>query len=324
MRVALFGGTGFVGSYLVDELLDRGHLPVLLTRPGSEEKVHRRESCATVPGDIDDPEAVRNTVAGADAVIYNIGILKEYPQRGVTFEALHFDGARRAVDAAVEAGVNRFLLMSANGVKPDGTGYQRTKYMAEQYLQASDLDWTIFRPSVLFGNPRGRMEFATQLYRDIVASPLPAPLFYPGLLPFGAGSMQMSPIHVRDVARAFVRSLESEESIGRIHPLGGPQQLSWKEILQTIAQATGKRLIGVPTPVWGVKTLAGMLQGLDVMPVTRDQLTMLMEGNSCDSSGLFRGMGIQPTPFDAKHLRYLTDNAADTSFQPRGVSHESS
>ena len=324
MKVAIFGGTGFVGSYLVDELLDHGHLPVLLTRPGSEEKVHRRESCATVPGAIEDPEAVRQTVAGADAVIYNIGILQEYPQKGITFEALHFDGARLAMDTAAEAGVRRFLLMSANGVKGDGTGYQRTKYMAEQYLQASGLDWTIFRPSVLFGDPRGHMEFATQLYRDIVDSPLPAPLFYQGLLPSGAGSMQMSPIHVQDVARAFVQSLGHEENIGRIHCLGGLQRLSWKQILQTIAQATGKRLIGVPTPVWVVRALAGLVEGLDILPVTRDQLTMLMEGNTCDSSGLFRGMGIAPTPFDAEHLRYLTNGmVVETSLRPRGVGHES-
>jgi len=324
MKVALFGGTGFVGSYLVDALLDHGHVPVLLTRPGSEERVHRRESCKTVIGTIDDPEAVRRTVADADATIYNIGILKEYPQRGITFEALHFDGARLAMDAAAEAGGSRFLLMSANGVKADGTAYQKTKYMAEQYLQSSSLDWTIFRPSVLFGDPRGRMEFATQLYRDIVDSLLPAPMFYEGLLPFGAGTMEMSPIHVRDVADAFVKSLQDEGSIGRTHCLGGPHQLSWRQILTTIGDSTGKRVVGVPAPAWAVQAVAGLLDGLDLLPVTKDQLTMLMEGNTCNSSGLLQGMGIQPTPFDAEHLRYLTNSTAvENSFQPRGVGHES-
>ena len=82
------------------------------------------------------------------------------------------------MDAAEGAGLRHFLLMSAHGVKADGTGYQRTKYMAEQYLESTGLDWAVFRPSVLFGEPRGRMEFATQLYRHIVRSPLPATLFY--------------------------------------------------------------------------------------------------------------------------------------------------
>ena len=84
-------------------------------------------------------------------------------------------------------------------------------------------------------------------------------------------------------------------------------------------------MIGAPTPVWAVQALAGLLEGLDVLPVTRDQLKMLMEGNTCDSIGLFRGMGIQPTPFDAEHLRYLGHTTPlGASYQPRGVGHESS
>ena len=103
----------------------------------------------------------------SDALIYNIGILRESPRRGVTFDELHNKAARRVMDAAAQLGVKRFLLMSANGVRPDGTAYQRSKALAEQHLRSTDLDWTIFRPSVIFGAPRGRMEFATQLQRDI-------------------------------------------------------------------------------------------------------------------------------------------------------------
>ncbi len=310
MKVAIFGGTGFVGSYLIDALLERAHEPVLLVRPGSEDKLHRRDKCEVVPGVIGDPEAVRLTVSGAEAVIYNIGVLKEAPKLGITFEALQYEGARLAMNATVEAGVKRFLLMSANGVKANGTAYQKTKLMAEQYLQASGLDWTIFRPSVLFGEPRGRMEFATQLYRDIVASPMPAPLFYDGLLPLGAGSMQMSPIHVRDVAKIFVESLQRERSIGIIYPLGGPQDLSWKQILQTIGEATGKRVFGFPTPAWAVKVVAGLLDGLDILPVTGDQISMLVEGNTCNSADVFRDFNIDPIPFDTEHLQYLMDSYA--------------
>ena len=305
MKVALFGGTGFVGSYLTDELLRQGHTPRLLIRSGSESKVRQPEQCELITGSIDEPDAVSRTVQEADAVIYNIGILKEYPKRNISFEALHFDGAKRVMDAAEQAGVSRFILMSANGVKADGTPYQKTKYMAEQYLETSALDWTIFRPSVLFGDPRGRMEFATQLFRDIVAMPMPAPLFHDGLLPMGAGSAQMSPVHVLDVARILVGSLVREADIGRIHELGGPDALSWKQILETIGQATGKRVFGLPTPAWAIKVVADLLAGTDILPVTRDQITMLMEGNTCDASDLFRANGIEPVPFNAANLQYL-------------------
>lgn len=305
MKVALIGGTGFIGGYLVDELLKQGHQPTLLVRPGSETRARHSDACVIVSGTIQEPEAVKQTISGADAVIYNIGILKEYPKKGITFQALQFDGARLAMDTAKATGVQRFLLMSANGVKGDGTDYQKTKYMAEQYLQSSGLDWTIFRPSVLFGDPRGTMEFASQLYRDIVSQPIPAPLFYDGLLPTGAGSARMSPVHVTDVARVMVACLTHEQSKGQIFPLGGPAELSWKQILEMIGKATGRRVFGVPTPAWAVKTVADMLKGLDIMPVTKDQITMLMEGNTCDSSALFRELSIEPTPFDVGHLSYL-------------------
>jgi uncharacterized protein YbjT (DUF2867 family) len=305
MRVALFGGTGFVGSYLVDALLERNHHPVVLVRPGSEAMLRQPERCTVVPGRIADPDAVRQALEGVEATIYNIGILREFPDRGITFRALHYDGARLAMELAQASGAERFLLMSANGVREDGTEYQRTKYQAEQYLQSTGLQWTIFRPSVIFGDPRGHRELATQLYGDLVATPLPAPLFHEGLLPFRAGAMEMSPVHVRDVAAVFAESLQTDASIGRTIPLGGPRRLSWKEILETIARATGRYAFGLPAPVWAVKLAAGLFERFEFFPVTRDQISMLMEGNTCDSSAVFSDFGIQPTPFDEEHLAYL-------------------
>jgi len=305
MKVTVFGGTGYVGSYLIDELLDKGHHPVLLVRPGSHNKVRHRERCTLVDGDIANPDTIRAALAGSDAAIYNIGILREFPSSGVTYEALHFEGARRAMDAAEEVGVRRFLLMSANGVKADGTGYQRTKYMAEQYLKTTALDWTVFRPSVLFGEPRGRMEFATQLYRDIVRSPLPAPLFYEGLLPFNAGAFRMSPVYVKDVAAVFVQALHMPETIGQIFPLCGPASFSWKEILKIIATAAGTTKRALPAPVLLLKTLALALDQFAFFPITRDQLTMLMEGNTCDRYNAFQSFSLHPASFDTTMLSYL-------------------
>jgi len=305
MKVTVFGGTGYVGGYLIDELLGKGHHPVLLVRPESRHKVRHRERCTLIDGDIASPDSVRAALSGADAVIYNIGILREFPSSGVTYEALHFEGARRAMDAAEEAGVRRFLLMSANGVKAEGTGYQRTKYMAEQYLKTTSLVWTVFRPSVLFGKPRGRIEFATQLYRDIVRSPLPAPLFYDGLLPFNAGEFRMSPVHVKDVASAFVKALDMPEAAGHIFALCGPESFSWKEILKIIADAAGTTKRGLPAPVLLLKGIAAVLDQYAFFPITRDQLTMLMEGNTCDGYDAFHTFSMEPAPFDTTNLSYL-------------------
>jgi NADH dehydrogenase len=305
MKVTIFGGSGYVGSYLIDELLKNGHHPVLLIRPESRHKVNYRQHCKLIDGDIADPEAVREAVSGADAVIYNIGILREYPAKGITYRALHFESARRAMDAAEEAGVSRFLLMSANGVKADGTGYQQTKHMAEQYLKTTSLQWTVFRPSVLFGDPRGRMEFATQLYRDIVRSPLPAPLFYNGLLPVNAGMFRMSPVHVKDIATVFVKALDMPETIAQTYELCGPQALSWKDILQLIAAAAGTTKLALPAPALPLKVLAAALDQYAFFPITRDQLTMLMEGNTCGEQDAFQSFDVEPAHFNTTELAYL-------------------
>jgi NADH dehydrogenase len=304
MRVAIFGGTGFVGRYLIDELLSAGMHPVLLVRPGSENRVERRDACTLIVGDVSQPQAVEQTVDEADAAIYNIGILREFPKRGITYDALHFEGAKAAMDAAVAAGANRFLLMSANGVRADGSAYQRSKYAAEQYLETTDLQWTIFRPSVIFGAPHGRQEFASQLLHDLVNPPLPAPLFYEGVWPVKAGAFEMSPVHVEDVARAFVDALKLPETAGKVLPLGGPTAVSWREIIATIASAVGKTKMTVPVPAYGVYAAAAMLDHLPAFPITRDQLKMLLEGNVCTPDAL-ESLGITPRPFSAVTLAYL-------------------
>jgi uncharacterized protein YbjT (DUF2867 family) len=304
MRVALYGGTGFVGCYLVEHLRAAGHDVSLLVRPGSEDKVPGATGCRVVSGDIGDEAAVAATLADCDAAIYNIGLLREFPSRGVTFEAMHYDGAKRAIDAARAADVNRFVLMSANGAKPDGTAYQRTKYRADQYLAASGLDYTIFRPSVLFGDPRGRMEFCTQLRDQMILPPLPAPAFYDGWLP-GGPSFRMSPIHADDVAESFVRALASPATLGQTYVLCGPEAVAWPEIIRRIAAACGRRKIILPAPVAPLKIVAALFGRFEFFPVTRDQLTMLVEGNTGDSTGLFELLGIRPKAFEAANLGYL-------------------
>lgn len=310
-RIGLFGGTGFVGSYLVDALLASNFHPVVLVRNGSEAKLRQHNRCTVVNGDIDDADAIKRVVDGSDALIYNIGILREFPKRGITYARLQDEAARRVMDTAATAGVPRFLLMSANGVKPDGTGYQRSKYNAEAHLQATDLDWTIFRPSVLFGDPRGRMEFATQLSAEIIDSPLPAPLFHAGLLPRGAGGFCMSPVHVSDVAAAFVKALQDPQTTGQTYHLGGPESITWREILNRLAAARGRRKWMLPAPAPGVMAAAALLDRFEAFPITRDQVRMLLEGNACPEDDLVK-LGIEPKPFSSEALHYLNESPRDT------------
>lgn len=304
MRVAIIGGTGFVGSYIVDALLEQEHDVSMLVRPGSEHKVRHSNSVQIVSGSIDSTESINDVIAGCEAVIYCVGILREFPKKGITYEATQFDGVASTIDAALKNGVQRFILMSANGVKYPGTRYQETKKLGEDRLLASDLDATILRPSVIFGDPRGQMEFATQLFQDMVEKPIPAVGFFSGLNP-ASGAVLMSPVHVVDVAQAFANSLSDNTTIGQTYSLGGPDILSWTEMIRRIAATTGRKKWIIPFPISLMKFAATLFDWLPFFPVTRDQLTMLAEGNTADPAVIEALIGRSPLPFSLEHLDYL-------------------
>jgi NADH dehydrogenase len=305
MKVALFGGTGFVGGYLVDTLLAAGHELSVLIRPGSEDKLTSREKCRVTIGDISSVDAIEATLDGCEALIYNIGILKAFPRKGITFEKLHFDGVRRVVNAAQKLNVRRVLLMSANGVKSPGTPYQDTKYRAEKFVQQSGLEWTIFRPSVIFGNSNGLQEITSQLYHELVKPPIPAVAFHTGWNPKGNGVV-MSPVHIQDVADAFVGALSNQATVGETYVLGGPEVLTWEQMVQRIATAVGRHKWMLPMPVGLMKFGATLFDWLPFFPATRDQLTMLAEGNTADSAVLETLINRPPTAFVPENLSYLS------------------
>ena len=307
MKVAIFGGTGFVGSYIVDKLISEAFIPKLLIRKGSESKVV--SECELIHGDIQDRKSVLETIEGTDAVIYNIGIIRQFPKKRITFNELHLHGVRRCIEVSKSIGVKRFILMSANGVRLDGTEYQRTKWQADTLLKQSGLNWTIFRPSLIFGDPRGygRPEFCTQIKNNMLSLPLPAPLFYEGVWPSNAGVFSLTPIHVVNVAEFFVKALNMENSQNKIYKLGGPETLTWKRIIHSIALASGRKTWKMPAPVYALKIAASILDKYEWFPVTGDQLSMLMEGNIV-SENYFDHFSISPKKFIKDNLDYLENS----------------
>jgi NADH dehydrogenase len=303
----MLGGTGFVGSYIADALLSAGHEVSILVREGSEHKLGRNDFYRVVHGDLSDRSALDAVVEGCDAVVYCVGILRENRRRNITFEALQYDGVVDTLEAAQRAGVGRFLLMSANGVKVPGTPYQETKRRAEDAVLASGLAATVFRPSVIFGDPRGKMEFATQLFDEMVDVPFPAVGFFAGADPRG-GAVRMSPVHVLDVAAAFAVSLVNASTIGRVYELGGPEILSWPEMIRRIGCAVGRDKWIVPMPIGLMKLAALACDWLPFFPVTRDQLTMLAEGNTANPATIETLTGTSPRAFDANNLAYLAED----------------
>ncbi len=305
MRVAVIGGTGFIGSYLIDSLLRHNHGPSLLVRPGSDDKVQSPNSCRIVHGDLSDERALVSTLFDCAAVIFNVGILREQPDQGITFEELQLNSVRRVIEAAKTCGIRRFLLMSANGIRKDGTAYQRTKFLAEEALKASGLQYTIFRPSIVFGDPRGRMEIGTQLRDDVVKLPIPAAGFQTGL--FG-GAVEMSPVHVRDVADAFVTCLGNADTVGKTFTLGGPEDLTWGDLVRRVATASGTSKWVMPAPIPLVKIPVRLLEWIPNFPVTTDQLNMLADGNTASPEELEQLIGRRAEAFSEDNLAYLRED----------------
>tara|TARA_B100000029_G_C17521912_1_gene940232 strand:- start:570 stop:1487 length:918 start_codon:yes stop_codon:yes gene_type:complete len=304
MKVAIFGGTGFVGNYISNKLLLEQFKPKCLVRKGSESKI--LDQCEIITGDIQNRNSIIKTIEDTDAIIYNIGIIREFPKKGITFEELHFDGLKNSIEIAQQINVKRFILMSANGVKSNGTEYQKTKWRAEQLLKESNLNWTIFKPSLIFGDPMvdGQPEFCIQLKKDMLSLPFPAPLFYQGLLPFNAGNFSMSPIHVENVADFFVNALKMKSTEQKTYNLGGPETITWKNIIHNIALASGKMTWKIPAPIGPIKMVASIFDEFEWFPVTKDQLTMLIEGN-CVNENYFDEFSITPKSFNQENLKYL-------------------
>ena len=251
-------------------------------------------------------DLLHEKLRGCDCVIYNIGIIREFPSKGILFKDLHQDLAIHAIDMAQKAGVRKFILMSANGVDRCLTDYEKTKFKSEQHLMNSKLQWTIFRPSVIFGDPKGKMEFCTQVKKDMVRLPLPLPMFFSGINIFSAGVFKMSPIHVRNVAQFFVGAIDKEDSNQRIYELGGTTSYSWREMLQIISDACGKRKWSAPVPTGAVKLAAFFFDRFSFFPVTRDQITMLENGNVCESGNYYSDFNIDEITFDTTALEYLS------------------
>jgi len=295
MQVLVTGASGFVGNRVVAELLARGHGVRCLVRPGSEGKLKAAAQVELARGSILDEAAVAEAARGCDAVIHLVGIIREFPGRGVTFEAVHVRATEILVDAARDAGARRFLHMSALGARgTDADPYHVTNFQAEEYVRASGLTYTIFRPSVIYGPEDQSINLFARQMRVFPLFPV-----------IGDGLYQMQPVAVGTVARAFASALELPATENRIYEVGGPEPLTFNEIIDTLAAVLGRRVWKVHLPVWTMRLAAFWLGRFTWFPLTTGQLRMLLEGNTCDPAPFYRDFGLTPVSFKDGLVRYL-------------------
>ena len=270
MKVLVTGGTGFIGPYVVRALAARGHdVRALVREQGSASGLPAEE----VPGDLTDPASLRRAVEGMDAVVHLVAIISGRPE---DFERIMSQGTRDLVAAAKDAGVRRFVHMSALGTDEstkDLVPYYRAKWSMEETVKGSGLEHVIFRPSFVFARDGGALAQFRRIARLAPVTPI-----------VGSGTQRIQPIWVEDVAAYFAEGLERPEAANRTFEIGGPDVVTWNEFWQRLKEAARIRRPSLHVPVGLMRVQAAVLEKLPSPPVTRDQLTMLEAGDNVVSN----------------------------------------
>lgn len=300
MKVLVTGGTGFVGRYVVQALIGAGHEPQLLVRPGSEGKVPADPAVETVPGDVLDPSSLLAAINRTEAVVHLVGIIREFPKKGITFDLLHRQATFNMIAAIQAVRPLRYLHMSALGASEESVSpYHRTKATAELAVQVSGLEWTVFRPSLIYGPEDLSINFFAEQVRSAPLVPV-----------IGRGDYLLQPVSVKTVARAFAQALTAPESIGKTFNVTGPEPFTYDEMLRTIGRVIGKKARLIHLPVWPIRMAARMLGRFAAFPLTEPQLDMLLAGNAADSRELYEILNLEQIGLEEGLSEYLRKKEA--------------
>ncbi len=303
MRVFVTGATGFVGQEVARQVHEAGYKIRILARDPESAPVQElvaRYGAEVHAGNILDAATLAGGLADVTAVIHLVGIISEAGKN--TFERVHTEGTRNVVIAAQQAGVKRWIHMSALGTRPNAASrYHQSKWAAEEIVRRSRLEFTIFRPSLIYG-PQD--EFVRLFARITRLSPV-VPVM-------GSAHARFQPVPVEAVGAAFARALGEPKSIGQAYDLCGTEALTLPEILDHIQAVLGRKRWKLPVPLGVARCQAAFLEFVwgrllgRPPPLNRDQLIMLQEGNTGNPQPANELFGLNPTLFRDGIARYLS------------------
>ncbi len=294
----VFGGSGFIGRYVVKRLARAGHtVRVAVTDPGGARFLQTQGKVGQIvplAAGVTEEEAVARAVAGADLVVNLVGILFER-KRG-DFDRIQAEGAGRVARLSAAAGVERLVHVSAIGADPASpSAYGRTKAEGEAAVRAAFPSATILRPSIVFGPE-------DQFFNRFAGLGRVLPF-----MPVIAGDTRFQPVYVGDVADAVLAAAERDDAPGRTYELAGPRSRTFRELLRYILEVTGHRRPMVNIPMGLARIQARLGEFLPNPPLTRDQLLMLQRDNVPAPGALgLVDLGIQPKALEAVVPTYLT------------------
>jgi len=287
LRIAVLGGTGFVGRHLIARLVRDGHRITVLSRNRNQKRdVQVLPGVSLLDVDVYDADAVAERLRGMDAVINLVGILNETGDSGAGFDRVYVELTESLVAACRKAGVRRLLQMSALNAGRGRSHYLRARGEAEAVIKGSELDWTLFQPSVIFGPGDGLFFRFAQL---LAIAPV---------LPLARADSKFAPVYVGDVAEAFARALTDPATVGQSYELYGPQVMTLAEIVRYTARHRGMRRLVLPLPDALGRLQALVCDFIPGKPFSRDNFRSLLTPSVGGVDGLYR-LGIERTPVDA-------------------------
>jgi NADH dehydrogenase len=296
--ITVFGGSGFIGRYLVQRLARHGWIIRVAVRHPDRalflKPMGAIGQITPIAASLRHEGSIAAAVAGADAVVNLVGVLYE---RGTqSFADIHVDGAARVARAAKAAGAGTLVHMSALGADPASpAAYGRSKAAGEGAVHAAFPEAAIARPSVVFGPEDDFLNRFATMARFLPALPL-----------IGGGETRFQPVYVGDVADALLRLVEDPATAGRAYELGGPRMYSFRGLMELMLQAIGRRRLLVPLPFALASLQAFFLEWLPVPPLTRDQVRLLKRDTVVGPNALtLADLGIAATAMESIIPTYL-------------------
>jgi uncharacterized protein YbjT (DUF2867 family) len=297
-RVAILGGAGFIGRYVVKRLAERGDVLTVGGRTAAAAKFLKLKGDVGQVGlvnlGIDDERLLAAFVANNDTVVNLVGILHESGRQ--RFDMAHHVGPARLARLAREAGARRFVHISAIGADPRSpSAYARTKAAGEEAVRDAFPTATILRPSIVFGPE-------DQFFNRFAALATISPV----LPVIGGGETRFQPVYVGDVADAVVRCIDDSATAGRTYELGGPTVYSFRALIELMLEQIRRKRILIDIPFGLAALQARLMSILPNPPLTPDQVEMLKRDNVVSSGALtLAALGIAPTPVEAILPSYL-------------------
>lgn len=292
--ILVTGGTGFVGSHLIQRLRKEGIAIRAVVRDPKKAEALRDLGVEVVSGDISDKASLEKAAAGVERVIHLVGIIQEGP--GATFRGVHVEGTRNVLEAAKKTNVRHFFYQSALGTRPGARSeYHKTKWEAEELVRASGIPFTILRPSLIYG-PGDK--FTLRLSQMLKLSPV--------LPVIGTGKSKIQPIYIDDVITCIIKIATNDAFLNEMYEIGGPEQLTYEVLTSAIAEALGIKRPMVHIPLFFMRPAARALETvLPNPPVTTQQLIMLQEDNVCSLQDIREVFGVEPVAFREGLKRFI-------------------